>query len=313
MQIKAHILPARGIGDALLMQIVAYRLAQEGYEVITYHSALQELKGWFEHGLFFPSFSLDHLPFSKEDMIIVENDNSNRCKRLVELRHEGLLPHVHMLYPTYLLSKHGPLTSQDCVFDPSLSMAENIAIASCKLWNFVGVSRNNGLTAPSHLIYRKAKSRVIIHPTSSQQEKNWTKTKFQTLAQKLLDKGFTPVFVVSEEERKEWEGYLKEEFLLPRLPKLSDLAELVFESGFVIGNDSLVGHLGSNLQIPTLIIANDKKRMQLWRPGWLKGEVVTPSPYIPNFSPLRLRSRLWKKWILVSHVLHRFEQLSRTF
>lgn len=306
----AAVLPAQGIGDALLMLIASYNLEQADYETITYQPLLSSLSPWLRTKYFkaLPSTYMLENELRLTDLIILQNDNSPKAKHLIELRSEKKLPQLAVFYPSYKESKHGPLHPQDYVFNSELSMAENIAKAISKLLNLAGVSKNNGMSPLQHLTHRKYKNRVVIHPSSSSEEKNWPKKKFIALKEKLIKKGFDVVIATSPKERQSWSEHLKTD--IPLLSTLSDLAELIYESGYVIGNDSLACHLASNLQIPSLIVADDESRMKLWRPGWLRAEVITPSSFW-----LRLfwfKKRHWTRLISVSDVFKRFKKISKS-
>jgi hypothetical protein len=309
---KAAILPAQGIGDALLMLIASYHLHEAGYIVTTYHPALAELSSWLKNKIFLPfpnTYELEK-ELQSMDIIILQNDNSLRSKQLIELRSQGKLQQLSIFYPTYQSHKHSTLKPQDHVFKEDLCMAENIAAAIAKILHLAGVSRNNGICPPPHLTHRKHKKRVLIHPSSSAQEKNWDEKKFFLLAKKLRKMNFFPVFAVSSKEHKLWIKKKGNIYETPEIHSLAELAEMVYESGYVIGNDSLLGHLASNLHIPSLIIANDKKRMRLWRPGWLKGEVITPSNSLFSYLLLKLDRTNWKRTISVKEALDKFKKLS---
>lgn len=311
---KASVLPAQGIGDALLMLIASYSLQEAGFEVTTYQPLLSQLEPWLRNKNFFALPCLEQLEshLRPDQIIILQNDNSEKAKYLIKLRLEGKLTNLAVFYPTYRLDKHGPLSPQDVVFEEDLCMVENIAKATSKLLKLAGVSRNNGLTPPSSLSHRKYSDRIVIHPTSSQAEKNWPAKKFIALAAKLKKQGYIPVFAVAPSELAEWSSLLQEKVQLPLLSTLSDLATLVYESGYVIGNDSLIGHLASNMQIPSIIVANDEKRMRLWRPGWLKGEVITPSSFWLKWS-FASKDKHWGALISVRKVLDRFHKVRRLF
>lgn len=311
---KASVLPAQGIGDALLMLIASYSLQEAGFEVTTYQPLLSELEPWLRNKNFFTLPSLEELEshLGADEIVILQNDNSEKAKHLITLRSEGKLPNLAVFYPTYKAEKHGPLSPQDVVFQEDLCMVENIAKATSKLLKLAGVSRNNGLTPLPSLSHRKYSNRIVIHPTSSQTEKNWPAKKFIALAAKLKKQGFAPVFAVSVKEYAEWSSFIQQRYELPTLASLSDLASLVYESGYVIGNDSLIGHLASNMQIPSIIVANEEKRMRLWRPGWLKGEVITPSLFWQKWS-FSSKEKHWGSLISVRKVLERFHKLRRSF
>jgi ADP-heptose:LPS heptosyltransferase len=147
---------------------------------------------------------------------------------------------------------------------------------------------------------------VAIHPTSADSRKNWDRSKFEKLAAALEQEGYEPHFILSPKERPLW---LDSMVNTPLFPTLSELAAFLYESGYAIGNDSMVGHLSSNLLLPTLIIADSPVRMRLWRPGWHAGAVITPPTWIPNWKFLRLRRNHWRRWISVNQVATAFKTL----
>ncbi len=303
----AAVLPALGIGDALLMMIASHQLKQKGYHVTTFHDHLPELSSWFPGHDLKSSLSLETgiQTLDPFDFIFVENDNSPKIKRLLE----AFRPQLSIFYPTYSATKHAPLSFQDHVFDRDLPMADNIAESIAVFLDLPTASKENGLSPPSALTHRLRKEQIIIHPTSRIPAKNWKADGFLDVAVKLKLQGFQPVFCVGPNERHMWKTIEEEGFVLTNSPTLPELAAAVYESGFVIGNDSLLGHLASNLGVPTLIIADDEKRMRLWRPGWHKGHLVLPSPYLPNWKFLRLRERKWRHFITSRKVLKSFNHL----
>jgi ADP-heptose:LPS heptosyltransferase len=96
---------------------------------------------------------------------------------------------------------------------------------------------------------------------------------------------------------------------MPFFPSLNLLAHFIYESGYLIGNDSGLGHLASALGIPTLTLCRRKAWANMWAPSFSKGVVVTPQSWIPNIRGLRLRDRYWKKFISVSMAERAFEKL----
>lgn len=287
---RIAIFPASGIGDALLLMIAAFHYQQQGIQVDVYHDTITQLSPWF------PSLRLHplspNIPYDNYDFLIVENDNSPKISQLIATQRDKL----QLIYPTYSAGKHAPLHPLDRVFDPTLSMAANLATHS----------KHNGITPPSGLYSRIYEKRVLIHPTSKLPQKNWTASSFVKLSQKLRHHGFFPHFVVSPQEKQDWEWIQQEQLPLVTPNTLSDLAALIYESGYLIGNDSAAGHLASNLGIPTLIIANDPKRLRLWRPDWEKSTLVFPPAYLPNFKGFRLKDHHWQSWIRPQKVLNSF-------
>lgn len=298
--LTAAVIPAIGIGDALLMMIASHQFKMHGYEVTTFHDNLPELKSWLPgHALQTPPSDKELIAsFASYDLILIENDNSPKIKHLIDNYRSRLC----IFYPTYKATKHGRLSSLDKVFDPDLSMAENISIATAALLH-VTPSKENGLIAPHTLIHRSNKNQVLIHPTSRVSAKNWKAEGFVKVAKKLSSRGLKPLFCVAPTERSAWDRL---GLPLAETDSLSHLAALIYESGFVIGNDSLPGHLASNLNIPTVIIADNEKRMRLWRPDWLRGELVLPPSYLPNWKLLQTH---WQSLISPRKVFASFNKI----
>ena len=89
-------------------------------------------------------------------------------------------------------------------------------------------------------------------------------------------RGFSVSFSVSPKEHAEWLFVKKKGIDLPYFRSLSETAAYLYESGFFIGNDSGLGHLASNLGIPTVTVAGKASSIKLWRPDWHIGKVVAP-------------------------------------
>lgn len=308
---KIAVLPASGIGDALLMMIASHQLHLAGCQVTTFHDALPQLSSWFPAHQFAktPAHGTLVETLSSYDKIVVENDNSSTIPLLASAW-EASGPKLSIFYPSYSIAKHAPLSPFDQVFLPHLCMADNIERAIAQLAG-IPSTKNNGIAPPANLIHRKHPQRVVIHPTSRVLEKNWLPERFALLAEKLKSKGFDPVFSVSPSEKETWRWVEKKGFALPHLTDLSALAALIYESGFCVGNDSLAGHLASNLNIPALIIANDPKRMRLWQPGWHPAQCLYPPSWVPNMKFLRLREKKWQHFISVRAALRAFEAMMK--
>lgn len=290
---RVAILPSLGIGDALLMMIAAHHLHRLGHHVTLIHPQFSELASWFPFCSFLAS-SREHCELDSFEFIIAENDNAPIIKHWATTFRD----HLSIFYPTYSLKKHGSLTSSDRAFNPQLPMAINIGRSIETLFPSGSISYDNGITPPSSLTARKHPRRVLIHPTSREPAKNWLPSQFLKLASQLNKRGFDPHFCVTPAERSEW----LVDFPAPELPTLADFAAYVYESYALIGNDSLAGHLASNLNLPTLTIANDPERMRLWRPGWKKGVLVLPPQWLP-WKPNR-----WQRTIPVRTVLRAFDK-----
>jgi len=191
-------------------------------------------------------------------------------------------------------------------------MALNIAKASAHLLKKEFISKDNGsLSLPDLYI---AYIKTYCDPSDKQPDsKNWSVGKYLKIARHLERRGLHPVFALDPRERDHYPLLIRSGFDVPLFATLDDLARYIYQSGFMIGNDSLIGHLASNLSIPTLIISDNRERMLLWQPGWLEGKTLTPSPWIPNLKFLKLRERHWQNFVTTSHVLRSFNHLFSAF
>jgi heptosyltransferase III len=305
------VIPSIGIGDGLIMMVASHRLHCQNYIVTTFSEPMMQLQRWFEHHLFAKRPSLEDLEqtLSSFDLIVLQNDNSPFSQKIRSLYQEDKLKALSIFYPSYEAHKHPPLTPLDRVFNEHHPMVDNTARAISSILGLNHISKNNGLINPSSLVHRRYKQRVLLHPTSKDPQRNWPAEKFIQIAHRLNSQGFTPIFILSQQEQPSWSSLLKESFPMPLFHTLSDLAAYVFESGYLIGNDSGIGHLCSNLQIPTLILSNREHYMSLWRPGWYRGDIVTPPSWVPNWKGSRWRENHWKAFISPHTVLKKFERL----
>ncbi|WP_192980422.1 glycosyltransferase family 9 protein [Pseudomonas sp. EggHat1] len=67
------------------------------------------------------------------------------------------------------------------------------------------------------------------------------------LAHRLKGQGYDPQFVLSPKERAEWSEHQGDAFLIPNFSNVRELAAYLYESGYIIGSDSGVGHLAAAL------------------------------------------------------------------
>lgn len=276
------------LGDNLIGLVVANNLYLNGYDVDIYGNFSFALKDWFPHLKIFPSITeKSHRILDSYFVVLYMFEN--------ELPKDPVDQHVNSI----VLSKSPFYKSRMTMVD--------IEVSVCKEeLHLEKVTRDNGLKPLPNLEFRKYKNRIIIHPTSSLERKNWPKAKFIKLTEKLITRGFEPHFILSEKERKDWDDVIKKGFSVPVFSNLSKVAEFIYESGYFIGNDSGIGHLASNLGIPTLSIILRKGVACKWRPAWAPNIVVL-SPFWLN--PRPLKEKFWKIFISVNKVLRNFEKL----
>lgn len=302
------VITSKGLGDGLMMMIASERLRRHGYIVTTMNDHLGGLASWFpNHEFVKESNPAEQVTFfSKFDLVLLQNDNTEKSRAIIKLHKLGKIRSLSIFYSSYEPSKHPPLTFWDIVFDSKKTMVENISKGIAFLLRSKEISTNNGIIPPSFLNFRRFQRRVLIHPTASTQDRMWPFNSFLQIGKILKENDYDPIMSLSKREREYFSMEELKQIYSPKIESLSDLAALIFESGYVIGNESGIVHLASNLHIPTIVISGHEKRIQMWRPGWLQGLVVTPPKWIPNWKFLRLREKRWKTLISPQQVYRNF-------
>jgi hypothetical protein len=293
-----------GLGDGLIALVLSNNLHLNGGEVTTFHPFLASFQEWFPH------LPLRSFPLREElGSILKEFD---RFFLIYERSAwmQAILAHCQEHYPecTTVLN---PIATANCDypyweqgrFNGSRSFVENLYTFCKDMLKFTVVTKANGIVIPNHVQPRRFTKRIILHPTSSRAGKNWMNEKYLKLATELQLRGFDPSFILTQEERRGWD---MGDFDAPLFSEQLELAAFICESGYMIGNDSGIGHLASCLGLPTVTICRSEQSGRFWRPSWAPGKIVTPSKWIPNFKGARLRDQYWKKWISVRRVLSDF-------
>jgi len=164
---------------------------------------------------------------------------------------------------------------------------------------------DNGIQAPPHLQRRRHANRVVIHPVASNAFKTWTPKGFVALARWLQTRGLSPCFVVPPADADRWHTSAPD-IEIAAFDDLTDVAALLYESGWFVGNDSGIGHLASALGLPTLSLFPRAGLARRWRPGWGNNVVALPLPLMPI---TKLKERFWKPLLPLSRVVTAFELL----
>jgi len=305
---KALIIPAKTIGDALILMILAAHLKQKNYDVTIMHDNIFTLKNWFLN-YNFKSFSSNSSKITTYDHIFLQYDSSNpkELNKIIKNAERTKNQNLSIIYFLYNRSKHAPLTKLDITLsNKELPIAQGLALSLKSFFNLKKESTQTQITIPKNLIYQKYPERIIIHPTSSDKKKCWHKSKFIKLCKKLKKSGFHLCIAVAKEERKNWLFCLELGIDLPLFYNLTDFANYVYESGFLIGNDSFAVHLSSLLKIKHIMIAKNKNLAKRWQSGWLKANIVLPSSYIPNFKYFRIREKYFQYFISTKKVFKTF-------
>lgn len=301
-----------GLGDGVNGLVLSNNLHLNGWNVDTYHNSMGQMGRWFPHLPIKRYPSLAEIPKilqSYDWIFVVQNDTDPFILSLIQEGKRRCSDRVKViyLYPSKNVVKE-PYYN-DCLTEPTVSVAENLRSFSQKILHLPKATFSNGIIPPVDLISQKQAKRVVIHPTSARKTRNWPQSKFIQLAKSLDRYGYEVVFVPGE-EASEWEelGVGRVETFVT----LNDLAQFLYESKYLIGNDSGLGHLASCLGVSTLTICRRKAWSKMWGPSFSKSVVVTPASWIINIRGLRLRDRYWRRWISVEKVEKGFLKLAAT-
>jgi heptosyltransferase III len=315
MKKKAAILCAEGLGDSLNMMIAGYALFKHGYQVTTFSNQLPFLHQWLPRDQIFtnkPEKKDFENILSSFDLVVLQHENSDKAKFVKSLAAAKKIKKLITFYHNYRTTKHPPLVpGLDFAFDEKISVADNVASAMQSFLNLPYPSKAIGLIVPTGLQHRRYKKRVILHPTSARDVKNWSRKKFFKLGRQLAHEGFDPWILLPSKERSFWLEAEKYHITLPVITSLEQSASILYESGFFIGNDSGPGHLASYLNIP-LITISPFPSISHWQPGWYKSIIIRPNKLCPNIKGLRLKESRWQSFVTVHSVKKAFQKLEQT-
>jgi len=293
---RIAIIPAKGVGDALLFSILANNAKKSGARVTIFHRFADELRPILNE-----EFSvLPELPerelegtLSEFTVTYFQNDHSALAYKLHSLR-KNELGDIRFILP-----KPSPLyKNQDIELNPLKTMVENLCDASFQLFGRTGIS--NG--SPLFQTWNGQSSRLVyLHPFSGSPLKNWTLARYIELAKRLEKKGFSPVFLCKEEDAEK----LQTPFSHVICGSLQELASLLRNAHAFVGNDSGPGHLASLIGVPTITVGGNSHQLKLWKPGWAKNILCTPHLPLPNFKGIGLtvRDHYWQYFVSVQRIV----------
>jgi heptosyltransferase III len=278
------------LGDSLIGLVTVNNFLRNGYKITVFGDYIYAMKEWFPQFTIFPLVSLERQEILKEFDLLLHMYESELSKQ------------VSQWHPASLTLSHSGYYKADMTM---VDIQATLCEYEFKLEN---IQRFNDIKPLASLNHRSHANRIIIHPTSSLVRKNWPAKKFLMLAKQLQKDHFDSSFIVSPKERPEWLWLEQEGIHLPDFNSLSAVAEFVYESGYFIGNDSGIGHLASNLGIPTLSIILRKGVAKQWRPSWAIGKVVLSPSWL---NPRPIKEKLWKIFTRVNTVRKAFYSLKQ--
>lgn len=307
---KAGVFCHNGLGDGVVSLVLSNNLQLNGWKVDTYQNTIGSMQRWIPHLPILPyppADQVERMLHEYQWLFIFQNDSSEFIQKLIA---EGKWRDPDQVKVIYIYPSRRIVNEpyyQDAQIDPDLSVAENLRRFCENILHLPKITASNGVIPPAGLRHRFYDKRVLIHPTSSRPGKNWSRDKFIELAWHLQREGFEPFLILGASDREAWKE--QSHLFAPLFPALDDAASYIYESAYLLGNDSGFAHLASCLGVPTLTVSRRKALARLWAPSFTPGVVVTPHPWIPNIRGLRLRDRYWQSFISTEKVLRAFDRL----
>lgn len=279
------------LGDSLLSMVVINNLQRNGYDVTVFSNNIMSLASWYAN------YKVQSTPDDKNGGPIFKQFDI-----LLHAYHCDIVGNTRDWHTGVYVLDDSPL------YRSRIPMPDIQALVCREELGLIDIVRTSPLTNPKELKHKQHHQRVVIHPTSGQTFRNWLPQRFLKLAEILKQKGYQPEFIVDKNERPDWEWVIEAGFALPQFATLDAVARWIYESGWFIGNDSGIGHLASNLGIPTLTLGIRPKLLQRWRPSWSPGRVLLPTPLLITRP---LKEKFWKYFISVKRVAREFESLTQ--
>jgi len=280
------IICARGIGDGLTWMVIAHQLYLNQYQVTVYSDILSELSDWF------PNIEIKHNPedileFNAYD-IVLSDDHSIVVRQPEKISTQLIIPREHF-------------------FNRNIQRIHNMHYVLKTRFQISTQSKKNGLV-PTVQKRVDQNPYIVIHPTASNSNRNWGGRKFVSVARAVMNMGYNVSFIMHKSEIKDWLFVQDHGINLPEFDSLSDTAEHIYNASYFIGSDSGLGHLASNLGVPTISIFVRKSHSLNWRPGWSNGIVVSPLNPLPG---RYLRQKYWRIFITPSMVIRSFKKIKQ--
>lgn len=281
---------SNAIGDTLISMVIVQNLRASGIDVCVFGTHVHALRHWFPHVEIHP------LPHEAD------------CAALLEPFDAVVQMHRHQPFAQLADAHPHVIDLHDVEYGTwSGCMAERFAQFSRTQFGVAASTTDNGIVAPATLKHRRFRHRVVIHPEASTDDKRWSRERFIALARRLQALGYEVCFVIAPSERMRWSGLEQRGIAAPEFDDLHALACWLYESGWFIGNDSGIGHLASNLSIPTVSLFRRRAVAERWRPAWGTVRVVLPRQWIPT---ARLKEKFWRQALTCRRVVTVFRQLA---
>ncbi|MGE5195962.1 MAG: hypothetical protein ACM3JI_01370, partial [Anaerolineae bacterium] len=190
---KCAVFSCLGLGDGLIALVLSNNLMMNDCEVITYHPSLNGLQPWFPTLPIrpFPSLTSLDAELSNYDRFFIFYEKTEWMQAVIQKCLTSFRSKTYVLNPIATANCDYPFWEEG-KFDGRKSLVDNLYLFCKDILKLKLASRTNGISPLPGLSFRKEKQRIVIHPTSSREGKNWPREKYLLLSQKLKNNGFEP-------------------------------------------------------------------------------------------------------------------------
>jgi hypothetical protein len=305
------------LGDSLLSMVVVNNLRRHGFQIKVFSDQIHALRDWFPgfdiapglatheasaalsaYDVILHAYHADKvLPAGDPHPNVVVMDDwpvYRQVRNMVDIQLDVCRTHFGL---SDVVRENGMIRTPASA--PSPTLADTAIPPSA---NAAPVAALPTLTPRSDM------RRVVIHPVASDTQKSWRPKRFVALALQLRARGFDPEFLLPQSAMNNWRWLQSYGLRVCAYPSLSLVAERIVTAGWVIGNDSGIGHLASSLGVPVVSLAMRPRIAVRWQPGWAPSEMVLPLPIVPGRF---LKEKCWKYLLSSARVLRAFDTLRR--
>ena len=325
---KIAVVCSQGLGDGLLTLIFSQNLARNGYKVSHFNNHTAQLAKLLPDidAISYPDHETMMKSLQEYDVVLYDsgsffgkrvlpNDHSKIPHNFIAFQVSRTKPRRMSDYNATLayLKRHNNGHLIDLIkCNASLKqpgkhfypVSEHISWFMQQVLGMQNIENKPKFLFPKSWRSNKHKKRILIHPFSSSDKKNWPIDKFIELAEKLASDGWEPVFTVAPNEKQALEPKIANRFTMPVFKNIGEVAKYYYESAALIGNDSGNGHLASAMGLPVLTIFNRWKPGYSWQPQWTTAIAVAP------LISRSLAGQKWKNFLSVNKVHQRFQRLT---
>jgi hypothetical protein len=279
---------ARALGDGLLTLVLAENLRRAGRAATLYHTQLTELATWF------PKATIQPLPDGDALAALLARTDAWFVGDPALVGEEA--PAIRGGQQLVFTKQHWLRSA------PFLQSLEREARRTFRLETWTD---ENGIAPPPEAARAQHARRVCLHPTSGSENKNWPADRFVALAERLRQEGYEPVFLLAEQDVAVWRDRVGDAVPCIAPGSLDLVAAYLRASGAAITTDSGIGHLASNVGLPTLTLFRKRSAARFWAPCWGRVHTVTASLRLPGAAG----HRHWGRLLSVGRVRAAFQRL----